>query len=70
MNKFFSSLLLWALIIISCGLFYTAATVAFANAFVNIAMAVSAIFLFVQALGIIDKRHHFGEDDHDSKEKS
>ena len=70
MNKFFSSLLLWALIIISCGLFYVAATVAFANAFVNIAMAVSAIYLFVQCLGIIDKKHHFGEDDKEQKEKS
>lgn len=70
MNKFFSSLLLWALLITSCGLFYAAATVAFANAFVNIAMAVSAVFLFSQCLGIIDKRHHLGEGDNDSKEKS
>ena len=75
MQNFLLTLLLWGLLIISAGLFYMAATFTFSSAFVNIAMGVSAVFLFSQALGMIDKRLHLGENNdsapkNDGKEKS
>lgn len=75
MQNFLLTLLLWALLIISAGLFYMAATVTFSSAFVNIAMGVSAVFFFSQALGMIDKKLHLGENNNgdsknDEKEKS
>ena len=61
MKNFFNTLLLWGLLILSCGLFYLAVSVAFPSAFVNIALFVSAIFTLAQSLGIIDKRNGFGK---------
>ena len=60
MNQFFSSLLTWALFILSCGLFYLAVTISFPTAFINIALGISAVFCLVQACGQVDKRHGFG----------
>ena len=57
------TLLLWGLLLLACGLFYLAVTVAFPSAFVNIALIITSVFTFVQALGIIDKRHGFGKAD-------
>ena len=71
MKKFFLTLFLWALLIIACGLFYAALTIPFASTFVNIAMVISAVFILVQCLGIIDKRHGFGQgDSNNTEEKS
>lgn len=61
MQNFFQTLLLWGLLMLSCGLFYIAVTVSFTSGFVNIALFVSAVFTLLQAFGIVDKRHGFGE---------
>ena len=61
MKNFFLTLLLWAMLIIACGMFYIAVTTAFGSPFVNIAMVITAVFIFLQCLGIIDKRHGFGQ---------
>jgi hypothetical protein len=65
MQKFFQTLLLWALLILSCGMFYLAVTVSFPSGFINISLFVSAVFTLVQALGIVDKRHGFGKGNND-----
>ena len=72
MKNFLTTLLLWALLIIACGLFYAALTIPFASAFANVTMAISAVFILVQCLGIIDKRHGFGQGDsnNDTEKKS
>lgn len=62
MKNFFLTLLLWAMLIISCGLFYVAVTTAFSSSFINIAMVITAVFILLQCLGIIDKRHGFGQE--------
>lgn len=60
MKHFFSLLLIWAMLILSCGLFYVAVTVPFPSSFINIASFVSALFCLVQGCGLIDKEHGFG----------
>lgn len=65
MKNFFNTLLLWGLLILSCGLFYLAVTVSFPSAFVNIALLISAVFTLGQSLGIIDKRNGFGKGNDD-----
>lgn len=69
MQHFFQTILLWGLLILACGLFYLASTVSFMSGFINIALFVSAVFVLLQALGIVDKRHGFGgkgNDEHKS----
>lgn len=60
MKNFMSLVLTWALLILSCGLFYLAVTMTFISAFINIALLITAVFVLVQAFGQIDKRHGFG----------
>ncbi len=69
MKNFFLTLLLWAMLIIACGMFYIAVTTAFGSPFVNIAMVITAVFIFLQCLGIIDKRHGFGQNNTQDKSK-
>lgn len=68
MQNFFQTILLWGLLILACGLFYLATAVSFTSGFVNISLFVSAVFVLLQALGIVDKRHGFGKgnDEHKS----
>jgi len=61
MIHFFNKLLIWALLILSCALFYAAATLSFPSSFVNIAILITAFFTLVQGCGLIDKEHHFGK---------
>ena len=60
MKQFFSIILTWALLMLSCGLFYIAVSFPFPSAFINVAAFISAIFALVQGCGLIDKRHGFG----------
>lgn len=67
MHNFFQTLLLWGLLILAVGLFYLAVTTAFPSGFINISLFVSAVFVLLQALGIVDKRHGFGKGNSDKK---
>ncbi len=70
MKNFLSLVLTWALLILSCGLFYLAATFTFTSAFMNIALLITAVFVLIQAFGQIDKRHGFGRySEESSKDK-
>lgn len=48
------------MLILSCALFYVAATITFPTSFINVAALVSAIFFLIQGCGLIDKEHKFG----------
>jgi hypothetical protein len=68
MKHFFQTLLLWALLVLTCALFYIAVTFPFAYSLMNICLFVSACFTLIQACGIIDKRHGFGEHNKDEND--
>ena len=61
MKHFFNVILIWALLILACGLFYVAVTIPFHTSLVNIMAFVSAIFSLVQACGLIDKDMGYGK---------
>lgn len=61
MKHFLSLLLIWAMLILSCGLFYVAVTVPFPTSLVNIVSFISAIFFLVQACGLIDRDLGYGK---------
>jgi len=49
------------MLILSCGLFYVAVTVAFPSSIINVFSFMSAIFFLVQACGLIDKDLGYGK---------
>lgn len=67
MKHFFSILLTWALLALSCTMFYIAVTVAFPSSLVNILSFLTAAFLLVQGCGLIDKNNGYGK--HNNSEK-
>ena len=69
MKHFFTLLLIWAMLILCCGLFYLAVTFPFPSAFLNIASFISACFFLIQACGLIDKEHGFGKHSNDNNAK-
>jgi len=60
MQNFFQTLLLWGLLMLAVSLFYLAVTTTFMSGLVNVMLFVSAVFVLLQALGIVDRRHGFG----------
>ena len=66
MKHFLNVILIWALLILACGLFYVAVTIPFPTSLVNIVAFVSAIFFLIQACGVIDKDMGYGKHDKDS----
>ena len=68
MKHFFSLLLMWALLALSCTMFYVAVTVVFPSTLINILSFLTAVFLLVQGCGLIDKEHGFGKHNN-SKDK-
>lgn len=70
MGNFLNRLIVWALLILSCALFYISVTIVFPSSFINIAAFVSAVFCLIQGCGIIDRIHHFGKygDEKDEEE--
>ncbi len=60
MQNFLQTLLLWGLLMIAVSLFYLAVTVTFASGLLNVMFFVSAVFILLQALGIVDRRNGFG----------
>lgn len=71
MKHFFNVILIWALLILACGLFYVAVKIPFPSSLINIVSFVSAIFSLVQACGVIDKVLGYGKhgDDTDGGQK-
>lgn len=69
MKHFFSLLLMWALLALSCTMFYIAVTVAFPSTLVNLLSFLTAIFLLVQGCGLIDKEHGFGKHNNSDKKE-
>lgn len=68
MKHFLNVILIWALLILACGLFYVAVTVPFPTSLVNIVSFVTAVFVIVQACGVIDKVLGYGKHGKDSDE--
>lgn len=69
MKHFFSLLMIWALLILSCGLFYVAVTFPFNSGIINVFTFVTACFTLVQGCGLIDKEHGFGKHSKDKENK-
>ena len=69
MKHFLSLVLMWALLALSCTLFYVAVTVAFPSTLVNILSFLTAIFFLVQGCGLIDKEHGFGKHNNSNKQE-
>ena len=69
MKHFFSLLLIWAMLILTCGLFYIAVTFSFPSTLVNVCLFVTACFTLVQGCGLIDKEHGFGKHSKDKENK-
>ena len=61
MKQFLNQLLTFAMFILSIALFYMAVTMTFSSSFINILIFFSALFVLIQACGLIDKAHHFGK---------
>lgn len=61
MKHFLRTTLTWALMLLSCALFYVAVTVTFPSSFFNIASLITAVFILIQGCGLIDKEHKFGK---------
>ena len=61
MKHFLNVILIWALLILACGLFYVAVKIPFPTSLINIVSFVSAIFSLVQACGVIDKVLGYGK---------
>ena len=60
MHNFLQTLLLWGLLMLAVSLFYLAVTATLPNGLLNVMFFVSAVFVLLQALGIVDRRHGFG----------
>ena len=68
MKHFLNLVMIWALLILACGLFYVAVTIPFHTSLVNIMAFISAIFSLVQACGLIDKDMGYGKHGKNSDE--
>ena len=70
MKHFLNVILIWALLILACGLFYVAVAIPFHTSLANIIAFITAIFSLVQACGVIDKEMGYGKyDDSDEGQK-
>lgn len=70
MKHFLTTLLIWALLILSCGLFYVAVTVTFPSSLINIVSFMSAAVTLVQACGLIDKDMGYGKHNKNNSDES
>ena len=61
MKVFLNKLLTLVLFLFAIGCAYASITVAFATTFINIALFFTAIFVFIQACGMIDKLQGYGK---------
>ena len=70
MKHFLNFILIWALLILSCGLFYVAVTVTFPSSLINIVSFVSAAVTLVEACGLIDKDNGYGKHNKNDSDES